>query len=446
MSHAAHTHRGRYRRPMLFFTLGVICLFGAGLAYGALGATNPAANLAADRHHQQLGFSRSHHRLRLPHANVTYQPTVPATASPTPDPAPVTTAPPTSATTPPPTSATTPPPTTVSAPAPSSATTTAAPSTSAPPPSGSFPGPGNTGYQNAPGYPGQLTNCNNLTVKSNTTYSFCDFPNGLVVGSSGNHVSNVTFIGCRFADTNPNDANVADYGLNIRFSYSTFAPGNPGSEPTTPGAAPVAASQSYEYGIDLRSDGGLTIDHSDFWGFSDAVQFADSTQAYPLVITDSWIHNPSHDSSGAAHVDGILDSYGDASYLTFTHDTIVGDGNTQALALQGNGGYSHLTITGNYFAGFGYMLDFGGHGTSTDVTFTGNTWGTDIEPAYGPVYDPHIFTTSGLGNTWSGNKLAVVAGTSWMAAANNGLYWWPNDGNPDNSSKVVGHTADYSGP
>ena len=286
-----------------------------------------------------------------------------------------------------------------------------------------------------------------MTVKSNTTYSFCDFPNGLNVGSAGNQVSNVTFIGCRFADNTPNDANVADYGVNIRFSYSTFEPSSvaAGSEPTSPSAAPIAASQSYEYGIDLRSDGGLTIDHSDFWGFSDAVQFGSSTQAYPLVITDSWIHNPSYDSSGAAHVDGILDSYSGASYMTFNHDTIVGNGNTQALALQGNGGYNHMTITNNYFSGFGYMLDFGAHGTDTDITFTGNTWGSDIKPQYGPVYDPKNFTTSGLGNTWSNNKLEVVSGTTWMAAANNGLYWWPGDGNPNNSSQVIGHTADYSG-
>ncbi len=220
-----------------------------------------------------------------------------------------------------------------------------------------------------------------MTVKSNTTYSFCDFPNGLGVGNAGNQVSNVTFIGCRFAAHNPDDADVADYGVNIRFSYSTFEPSTvaAGSEPTSPTATPIAASQSYEYGIDLRSDGGLTIDHSDFWGFSDAVQFGSSTQAYPLVISDSWIHNPSYDSSGAAHVDGILDSYSGASYMTFNHDTIVGNGNTQAIALQGNGGYTHVTITNNYLSGFGYTLDFGAHGTGTEITFTGNTWGSDIE-------------------------------------------------------------------
>ena len=112
--------------------------------------------------------------------------------------------------------------------------------------------------------------------------------------------------------------------------------------------------------------------------------------------------------------------------MTFDHNTIVGGGNTQALALQGNVAYDHVTITNNYFSGYGYTLDFGGHTASTNMVFTGNVWDTDIEPAYGPVYASASFTTSGLGNVWQGNKLQVVPGTSWMSAANNGLYWWPD--------------------
>ena len=236
--------------------------------------------------------------------------------------------------------------------------------------------------------------------------------------------------------------------MNIHFSYSTFEPSTvaAGTEPTSPGATPISASRSYEYGIDLRSDGGLTIDHSDFWGFADAVQFANSSQAYPLIISNSWIHNPSFDSTGADHVDGILDSYSGASYMTFNHNTIVGNGNTQALALQGDAGYQHVTITNNYFSGYGYTLDFGADSTGTNIVFTGNVWGTDIEPGYGPVYDSKNFTMPGLDNVWQGNKLQVVPGTSWMSAANNGLYWWPGDTNPANHSQIVGHTSEYPGP
>lgn len=440
MSHAKHTHRGRYARPTLYTLVGAIFLIIPGLAYGSYAVLKPDASIAAERHDQGSISGHPHPRI-LPsrrHSHVYGRSTglpVSVTPSPTADPAPG------------PTSASVP--GSASASVPGSASASASlPSSVAPTSSGAFPGPANTGYENAPGYPGQLTNCDNLAVKSNTTYSFCDFPNGLNVGSADNHLANITFVGCRFASDNTEDANVADYGVNIHFSYSTFEPStvSAGTEPTDVSATPISASRSYQYGIDLRSDGGLTIDHSDFWGFSDAVQFANSSQAYPLVISNSWIHNPSFDATGAAHVDGILDSYGGASYMTFDHNTIVGGGNTQALALQGNVAYDHVTITNNYFSGYGYTLDFGGHTASTNMVFTGNVWGTDIEPAYGPVYASTSFTTSGLGNVWQGNKLQVVPGTSWMSAANNGLYWWPDDGNPNSSSQIVGHTGDYPGP
>ena len=38
----------------------------------------------------------------------------------------------------------------------------------------------NTGYENAPGYPGHLTDCSSIPIQSNTTYKFCDFPDGSV--------------------------------------------------------------------------------------------------------------------------------------------------------------------------------------------------------------------------------------------------------------------------
>ena len=311
-----------------------------------------------------------------------------------------------------------------------------------------FPDASNTGYEHAPGYPGQLTDCDIVDIKSNTTYRFCNFPDGLVIGNADHHPTNVKFIGCRFASANANDANVADYGSDITFSFSTFEPSTvaAGSEPTSPDATAISAAKSYEYGIDVRNDGGLTVDHSDFWGFSDAVQFGYSSGASPIVISNSWIHNPSLDPTGAAHVDGILNSYGGIGYMTFDHNTITGNGNTQALALQGSAKYDHVTITNNYFSGFGYTVCVGGSTLSTNVTFTGNVWGTDIKPAYGPLYSSKMFTTAGLGNDWRGNTIHVMTGTSWMATANNGLYWWPDDGDPTSSAQVVGHRSDYSGP
>lgn len=311
-----------------------------------------------------------------------------------------------------------------------------------------FPDASNTGYEHAPGYSGNLADCSSIRIKNNATYRFCNFPDGLAIGNGNDHPTNVTFIGCRFASNNVNDANVADYGNNITFSYSTFEPNTvpPGSEPTSPNATAISASNSYEYGIDLRDDGALTVDHSDFWGFSDAVQFSYSSEASPVIISNSWIHNPSLDPTGAAHVDGILDSYGGVSHMTFDHNTIAGNGNTQGLALQGGVKYDHVTITNNYFSGFGYTVCVGSHTLSTNVVFTGNVWGTDIEPAYGPMYDGGVFTTPGLGNDWRGNTIHVMPGTSWMATTNDGLYWWPDDGDPANSHQIIGHLSDYSGP
>jgi chitodextrinase len=311
---------------------------------------------------------------------------------------------------------------------------------------GGFPGADNTGYKNAPGYPGQLKDCAKTAIRSNSTYQYCDFPDGLYVGGAGSHPANITFIGCRFASNAVGDANVADYGDGITFSYDTFEPStvSADSEPTSPYAAPVANGQGYQYGIDQRYAGALTVDHSDIWGFAEAIQFGDSSQARPLVVSNTWIHNPRNDG-GVDHTDGILENYGGLSYMVFNHNTIVGNGNTNALALQGGSSYSHVTITNNYFSGYGYMVNSGSDTNSTDMVFTGNVWGTDFKPNFGPLYGNAMYTTAGLGGVWANNTIYVAPGTTWMAARNNGLYWWPTTGEPSSSTQVVGHKADFAG-
>jgi hypothetical protein len=332
------------------------------------------------------------------------------------------------------------------APGPAAQHTLGSPSTSGP---SGFPDAADTGYVHAPGYPGSLTDCSRVTIRSNTTYRFCDFTDGLDIGSSGSSPTNVTFVGCRFASNDMLDADVADYGSDITISYSTFEPSTvPASaEPTSPYAAPVARNMSYQYGLDQRHAGALTIDHSDFWGFAEAVQIGYSSRTGPVTISNTWIHNPrdpgGSDSSTDDHTDGILENYGGLSYMTFDHDSIIGDGNTQALALQGSAPYDHITVTDNYFSGYGYMICIGAHTPDTNVVFTDNVWGTDFEPGFGPMYDDDSFTTPGLGGVWKGNTIQVAPGTSWMAAGNNHLYWWPGDSNPSNSHQIVGHTQDY---
>jgi hypothetical protein len=257
---------------------------------------------------------------------------------------------------------------------------------------------------------------------------------------------NVTFIGCRFAADASDIADVWDYGSSIVFDYDTFEPNTVpiGSEPISPEAVPVPNNQGYQYAVLEEGPGALSVDHSDIWGFANGIQFGSSSRAQPVSVSNSWIHNP-RDPGSSDHTDGIQDYSGGASYMVFSHNTIVGDGNTNALALQGATPYNQVAITGNYFAGYGYMVNSGSDMQDTNMTFTGNVWGTDIEPTWGPLYGSAMYTTPGLGSVWSGNTIYVAPGTSWMAPGNNGLYWWPTDSNPSNPGQIIGHANDYPG-
>lgn len=289
----------------------------------------------------------------------------------------------------------------------------------------SFPSSTNTGYKNAPGYPGQLTEFTG-TIQSNTTYKFMDFSNGLYLGDANNHPTNVTFYGCRFASNAVLDANVADYGDNITFDYSTFAP-------STLSAPPVAHSAGYQYGIDQRYNGQVTINHSDFWGWANGIQLGYSSQSKPFMISNSWFHD-ARDDGGVDHTDAILENYGGQSYITVNHNTIVSKGNTNGLGLQGNN-YHNISVTNNYFSGFGYTVNIGGSGAgSTNLTFVGNTFGTDIKPIFGPLYG--WLGSSSANDLWRQNNWHVVSGSYYTNFADDGKYWWP-DGTLS--------TFDYSG-
>jgi len=288
------------------------------------------------------------------------------------------------------------------------------------PPNG-FPDASTTGYRNAPGYPGKLTRFTG-TVQSNKTYKFMEFPDGAYMPG----ISNVTFIGCRFTSNEVVDATVVIFGDNITFQYSSFEPvGAPGAART------VNYRDGYQYAIDQRGSGNFTVEHSDFWGWGNAIQFGASTQANPVIVKDSWFHHPRTDG-GVDHTDAILESYGGPSYMIFDHNTIVGVGNTNGLALQGKD-YSNVTITRNYFSGFGYTVNAGGNGSGNrNVRFVGNTFGTDLRPVYGPLYG----WRDGSGNLWRQNKWRTAPGGYSSRSEDNGKYWWP-DGSL--------HTTDYTG-
>lgn len=308
-----------------------------------------------------------------------------------------------------------------------------------------FPDAADTGYQNAPGYPGALTRCS-TNIRAGATYRFCDFPDGIDVNRP-----DVTFIGCRFASNDVLGADVRVDAPNVTFSYDTF-------EPSAVSAPPVPYGRGYQYGIDQDGPFRMTIESSNFWGFGEAIQLTDpdgSTESSPLLIENSYIHDPSAQGPsgpGQYHVDGILSNDGGSSFMTIKHNTIIANADTNALALQTSGGgsdgtpYNHIVVTDNYFSGFGYMVNTGGNTDSTDMVFTGNVWGTDFEPGWGPLYGDAMYTTRGLGGVWHDNTIHVVPGTGWMAAGNNGLFWWPTDANPSNPAQIIGHRSDYRGP
>jgi hypothetical protein len=294
--------------------------------------------------------------------------------------------------------------------------TPAPPVTERPITAGTFPGASDTGYRNAPGYPGALTSCP-LPITSNTTYRFCNFPNGASFGTASNPVSNVTFYGSRFASNAVTDANVAVYGTNITFDYSSF-------EPSAVATTPVPYAKGYQYGLDIRRAGAVTVDHSDFWGWGNGIQFGNSSQAAPLVVRNSWFHDARSDGGGVDHTDAILSNDGGPSHMVFDRNTIASAGNTQGLALQTESRpYDQVTITNNYFSGFGYTVAIGETIPCTNITFTGNVIGTDFKPVWGILYSATRWGTEG--NVWKGNTWNVVPG-GYSSKPDTGKYWLPS--------------------
>lgn len=311
-------------------------------------------------------------------------------------------------------------------------------------PGGIWAGPTNTGYTNAPGYRGSLaTGPSSLTP--NTTYSFMTFPGGVNV-----NVANVTFYGCLFPTTDPDQANCNMVtGGNATFNYCTFKPATVSSP--RPGGG-VNFSDSYQYAIDQNPGAGqLIMTNCDCWGFGEAIQISDpsgSSATQPMTLSGNWIHDASDQGTGSGqyHVDGFLCNNGGISHLTVNHNTIVGPYDTNALALQSSDGttlYTNITVTNNYFSGYGFMVNIGGHTHSTGLVVTGNVWADDYEPGFGPLYGTDAWDTAGLGNTWSNNKYWAKLGT-WMSRQNDGLFWWPDDVNPASPSSIIGHAVDYT--
>ena len=62
----------------------------------------------------------------------------------------------------------------------------------------------------------------------------------------------------------------------------------------------MPCAQTYQYGIYNESGqiGALTVEHSDFWGFGNAIDTEGSTQANPQVFKYNWLHDAVENDNG----------------------------------------------------------------------------------------------------------------------------------------------------
>jgi hypothetical protein len=334
-----------------------------------------------------------------------------------------------------------------------------------PPPPGGFPGQaGNpVGYEAAPGYPGSLTKwtggnvlASSGTAGSPVVYNFQDF----VAGSAGTLISgsHLKFVGCRFQSNDVENYNVEVTGSDITFEYSSVTPlvtlatappheawpsAGAGEQLTGNGTGyQINGNDGYEYGLNLLN-GPVTLDHCDIWGFGNAVTFMSTTAQ--MTIQNCWIHDAADAAAQGYHTDGpgYLNNGAAPQNVSILNNTIASIGNTNGIALQTvSSPYGNITMSGNYLSGFGYTADVG-HETvgSTHMTFTNNVLGTDLPWIFGPIYGNTTTLYSQATNTWSGNTLKVLAGTSpvsgsqWQwSAQDNGQYLWPD---------TTTHTTDF---
>ena len=299
----------------------------------------------------------------------------------------------------------------------------------------------NTGYQNAPGYPGtagvpdpsKLTIASAgsstcpTTIQSNHTYSFCHYTGGLDVGASGQDVSNVHFIGDLFDDSSPygdSEAIILYCDNNCTFDYVTVSPtGMSVPDLPMPGHGlnwngnqighGVTYSKGYGaicacgWGAHNSVGHGFSFTHSDMWGWGSGIITGPNTSATPITIQNNWIHDEGDcdsDNNCSEHTDGIgmVDTGSTSSYITIDHNNMPFIlNNTNDLAFQ-QGTYNHLNITNNILSGDGNTVAI--WHTSTNITFTGNLWTNYAQQEYGVNYGEDFWDTTG--STWAHNKFA----------------------------------------
>lgn len=291
-----------------------------------------------------------------------------------------------------------------------------------------WPNYSNTGYQNAPGYTGtpgvadesELETASSdsstcpLTFQSNHTYTGCHYNELPSIGSAGNHLSNVHFVGSLFEESTNSWGFLMYCDANCTFDYVTIKPGQVDA-PDLPGHGVDFVTSAYgeicACGIGaFNSTGkGIAFTNSDIWGWSTGIILGPNSVSTPILFEDNWLHDQSncndyYPDPCSTHADGIgmVDTGGTSSYVTINHNNMpFVQSNTNNIAFQ-SGTYSHLTITNNVFSGDGYTIAI--WSTSTNVRFEDNLWTNYAQQLFGPVY-PQSFWAGGT-NTWDDNRFA----------------------------------------
>jgi hypothetical protein len=323
---------------------------------------------------------------------------------------------------------------------------------------GYWPDFSNTGYKHTPAnaggtgvaaYPGSLTDWQ--SGMSATGYTGITFPDNSVIaykhflGKIGIFGKNLTFVGCLFEGTEPNDNMVQVYTPDkIKFLYTTFKPasystppGNNGTVSSSHTAPGTPFNQSWQL-VTTMQESVATMDHDDIWGNA-GMEVVTGFPGQPSTWTNNYIHDAADNANNVYHHDGIgPQSDGDGGPMYIDHNTIASLGNTNGLALQGTGIYDHISFTNNYVSGWGYALSIGIQNNATNITVTGNIFSTELNQLYGFLYGG-IWGGTARGSTWRNNLVQVRTGddNKSYGTSDNGKYYWPTDGSV--------HAADYGG-
>jgi hypothetical protein len=325
--------------------------------------------------------------------------------------------------------------------------------------SGLWPDFSNTGYQHTPAnagglglgaYPGKLKDHTTgmssakplrLEYKDGSVISFTRFLAQKVII----YGDNLTFVGCLFEGTSPNDNLVQVYSdTNVKFLYSTFKPSSydmpPGNDGTV-SSSHTKPGTPYDKSWQLMTtmkEAVAVMDHNDIWGNAGLIMVT-GFPGRPSTWTNNYIHDSADTARDEYHHDGIgPQSGGDGGPMVIRNNTIASIGNTNGLALQGKGVYSDIAFEDNYVSGWGYALSIGTINNARNITVADNVFSAELPQLYGFLYG-NLWGGKAAGSTWRGNLLQARAGdlNTRHTTADHGTYLWPTDNK--------GHTTDYTG-